>query len=78
MCVVLPTRNIFNNRDCVIERNTFGPFKGSFVTGKIVLCAENRKEQKQFDICGTVHHHSINKNNQRDAACSLRLYYVLW
>ena len=32
----------------------------------------------QLDICGTVHHHSINKNNQRDAACSLCLYYVLW
>ena len=32
----------------------------------------------EFDICGTVHHHSINKNNQRDAACSIRLYYVLW
>ena len=32
----------------------------------------------EFDICGTVHHHSINKNNQRDVACSIRLYYVLW
>ena len=31
-----------------------------------------------FDICGTVHHHSFNKNNQRDAACSIRLYYALW
>ena len=29
-----------------------------------------------IDICGTVHHHSINKNNQRDAACSIRLYYA--
>ena len=32
----------------------------------------------EIDICGTVHHHSINKNNQRDAVCSLCLYYVLW
>ena len=32
----------------------------------------------EFDICGIVHHHSINKNNQRDAACSIRLYYALW
>ena len=32
----------------------------------------------EFDICGTVHHYSINKNNQFDAARSIRLYYVLW
>ena len=32
----------------------------------------------EFDICGTVHHHSINKNNQREAACIIRLYYALW
>ena len=37
-----------------------------------------KKYRKNLDICGTVHHHSINKNNQRDAACSLFLYYVLW
>ena len=29
-----------------------------------------------FYICRTVHHHSINKNDQRDAACSIRLYYA--
>ena len=37
-----------------------------------------RQHIGDFDICGTVHHHSINKNNQRDAACSIRLYYPLW
>ena len=29
-----------------------------------------------FDICGTVHHHLIDKDNQRDAACSVCLYYA--
>ena len=29
-----------------------------------------------FDICRTVHHHSINKNDQRDAAWSIRLHYA--
>ena len=37
-----------------------------------------RSWRQLFYICGTVHHHSINKNNQRDAACSIRLYYALW
>ena len=29
-----------------------------------------------FDICGTVHHHLINKDDQRDAACSICLCYA--
>ena len=45
----------------------------------LVRMLHNRQPlQHYFDICGTVHHHSINKNNQRDAACSSRLYYALW
>ena len=32
--------------------------------------------RETFDICGTVHHHSINKNDQHDAAWSIRLYYA--
>ena len=30
----------------------------------------------KFDICGTVHHHLINKDDQRDAACSICTYYA--
>ena len=34
------------------------------------------KENVQFDICGTVHHHSVDKNDQRDATWSIRLFYA--
>ena len=29
-----------------------------------------------FYICGTVHHHLINKDDQRDAACGICLHYA--
>ena len=38
--------------------------------------AARMDDVKHFDICGTVHHHSINKNHQRDAAWSIRHYYA--
>ena len=43
----------------------------------VLFRVHERKHISYFYICGSVHHHCILLNNQRDVALSSRLYYSL-